>query len=610
MSDRSLIHLAAGLLLSGAVSIPARAQSPENVAVVINDASPASVRIGEYYVRKRAVPADNVIRIKTATDEELSRVAFEATIERPIAAAITRAGLQDRILYLVLTKGVPLRVTGTPGLQGTVASVDSELTLLYRRLTGAAPHPPMGTVDNPYYLGDGSVKEAQRFTHRAHDIFLVSRLDAFTVEDALGLIDRGIEPLDAGRIVLDQRARPADALGDRWLAQAAANLRDLGFATRVVLEDTPGSVRGARPVLGYYSWGSNDPSNRQRTFKMGFVPGALAATYASTDARTFREPPKGWVPGMPWGKGGSYQASVHTLVGDLIREGATGVAGHVAEPYFQSTVRPQILFPAYLTGFNLIEAFYLAIPHLSWQTVVIGDPLCAPFARPTLTRADIEDPVDPQTEMPGLFGGRRLEAAQRAAKDAAPAAVQFLLLAETRTARGDAAGTRQALEQSTALAPTLAGAQLQLALLYDQAKEYERAAERYRVLLEAYPDNAVVLNNLAYVLAERLNAPAEAKPLAERASALAPDDPNVIDTRAWIEHLLGNHGDAAKLIAKAAAAAPGNAELRLHAAFIYAAMKNGPAAAEELEAALKIDPDLARRDDVRELRTRIGGKGV
>jgi Tfp pilus assembly protein PilF len=301
---------------------------------------------------------------------------------------------------------------------------------------------------------------------------------------------------------------------------------------------------------------------------------------------------------------------VHTLVGDLIREGATGVAGHVAEPYLQSTVRPQILFPAYLAGFNLIEAFYLAIPHLSWQTVVIGDPLCAPFPRPALTRADLEDPVDPQTEMPGLFGKRRLEAAQRAGKDIATAAVQFLLLAETRNARGDPAGTRQALEQATALAPTLAGAQLQLALLYDQAKEYERAAERYRVLLEAYPDNAVVLNNLAYVLAERLNAPAEAKPLAERASALAPDDPNVIDTRAWIEHLLGNHGDAAKLIAKAAAAAPGNAELRLHAAFIYAAMKNGPAAAEELEAALKIDPDLARRDDVRELRTRIGGKGV
>jgi hypothetical protein len=42
-------------------------------------------------------------------------------------------------------------------------------------------------------------------------------------------------------------------------------------------------------------------------------------------------------------------------------------------------VRPQTLFPAYLSGFNLAESFYLSIPALSWQTVVIGDPLCRPF---------------------------------------------------------------------------------------------------------------------------------------------------------------------------------------------------------------------------------------
>jgi len=38
--------------------------------------------------------------------------------------------------------------------------------------------------------------------------------------------------------------------------------------------------------------------------------------------------------------------------------------------------RPDILFPAYLKGRNLAESYYLSIPGLSWQNVVLGDPLC------------------------------------------------------------------------------------------------------------------------------------------------------------------------------------------------------------------------------------------
>src|SRR5439155_1520651 len=43
------------------------------------------------------------------------------------------------------------------------------------------------------------------------------------------------------------------------------------------------------------------------------------------------------------------------------------------------TARPEILFPAYRAGFTLAESFYMALPHLSWQAVVVGDPLAAPF---------------------------------------------------------------------------------------------------------------------------------------------------------------------------------------------------------------------------------------
>ena len=399
-------------LLPLAAALPVHAQSAENVAVVINESSDASVRIGEHYIRKRSIPSVNVIRIKVPAQEEVSREVFTAAIERPIAVTLTRTGLHDRILYLVLTKGVPLRVAGSTGFEGMIASVDSELTLLYRKLTGVAP-PVRGRVDNPYYLGDRNLKEAQRFSHRAHDIFLVSRLDAFTVDEALAMIDRAQSPVTDGKIVLDQRATGGNATGDDWLDAAATRLRELGFGERVVLEDSKNPARGVTPVLGYYGSGSNDPANRVRKFEMGFVAGSLAATFVSTDARTFQPPPDAWVPTGDWNPKSRFAGTAQTLVGDLIREGATGVAGHVSEPYLQSTVRPQILFPAYLAGFNLIEAFYLAIPHLSWQAVVIGDPLCAPFSRKVLTRSDIEDTFDSSTGMPGLFSKRRMAVAQR-----------------------------------------------------------------------------------------------------------------------------------------------------------------------------------------------------
>jgi hypothetical protein len=38
--------------------------------------------------------------------------------------------------------------------------------------------------------------------------------------------------------------------------------------------------------------------------------------------------------------------------------------------------RPDILIPAYIDGRNLAESFYLSVPAISWQNVMIGDPLC------------------------------------------------------------------------------------------------------------------------------------------------------------------------------------------------------------------------------------------
>lgn len=591
------------MAMSALAVSPVRAQSAENVAVVINDNSAVSALIGEHYARVRALPGSNVVRIRTVAQETIDRAAFVRTIQEPIAAAIARQGLQDRILYLVLTKGIPLRITGTAGPSGTGSSVDSELTLLYRRMTGSVV-PSDGRVDNPYFLGAREVSEARRFTHREQDVYLVSRLDAFTPDEAIELIDRGRAPAHEGRVVLHQSGSFANTQGDGWLAAAARRLEAQGESARVLFDTPKNAPPGAAPVLGYYSWGSIDPQLRSRQTGIRFTPGALAATFVGSGARTFNSPPENWVPSNIPSRAAAFAGSSQSLVGDLIRQGTTGAAGYVADPYLQSAIRPDILFPAYFAGFNLVEAFYLAMPHLGWQAIVIGDPLCAPFERERLTPAEVEGGVDEATELPAFFSTRRLEVAG-VAFAAAPVVARLLVRAEARRIRGDTAGARKALEEASAAAPTLAAPPLQLALFDELAGDYEAATKRYRRVLELQPRNAVALNNLAYNLAVHGKAPQEAKPLAEKAVALTKNNPTIIDTLGWIEYLLGNHATASRLLADAVRRAPINADIRLHAAFALAATRDTAAAAIHLTEALRLDPDLAMRSDVAELRAQL-----
>jgi len=325
--------------------------------------------------------------------------------------------------------------------------------------------------------------------------------------------------------------------------------------------------------------------------------------FVSSDARTFTAPPSEWTPGA-WGDRSRYYAgSPQSLAGDLVRAGVTGVGAQVAEPYVDGTIRPDILFPAYVAGFNLAESFYLATPEISWQTVVVGDPLCAPFPREPLAPGEVEAGLDPATETPAFFAARRLAVLE--AQGAVPAAARALVRAEARLARHDAAGARRSLEEATAADPALRLAQVALAEQYRIAGEPERATERYRVVLAANPKDVAVLNNLAYVLAVDLKQPGEGIGYAERAFTLAPTSPEVLDTYGWTQFLLGRSQEAVQLLSKAARLAPGQSLIRLHAAMAFEAGDLLDAARRELDEAVRLDPAAGDREEARALRRRL-----
>ena len=576
------------------------AQSAANILLVSNRASPASDAVARHYVARRGIPQEHVCAIMTSVDETIARDAYESEIEVPIWRCIAAARGHDRILYIVLTKGVPIRISGTAGRNGTSASVDSELTLLYRRRTGQAV-PIGGFVPNPYFAGTAPIANLQPFTHQSQDIYLVTRLDGYTVQDAIGLIDRAGAAVADGRFVLDERSGLVDPGGDRWLRAAAERLRAQGLAERVVLDESRQVLVKQSRVLGYYSWGSNDSSIRLRHFEMAFLPGAIAGMFVSTDGRTFKEPPASWVPSDD-ARNGVFGGSHQSLMADLIREGVTGAAGHVDEPFLDATIRPDILFPAYVSGRNLAEAYYAAMPYLSWQTIIIGDPLCAPFPHKTLAGGDIEAGVDEGTELPALFSRRRLEHLPPALNKAAAAAY---VRAEGRKARKDEAGARQALEAAVAAEGRYTQARLELGLANEAEGQFDRAIEQFRAILAYSPNDVVALNNLAYDLAVHKDRPQEALPLAERASTIAKDNPTFLETLAWVQHLLKRDVDAAKTVHRIDLAGAQNSEMLWHAAAIDAAVNDMARAAAELELALKITPTLIDQDEIKALRRRI-----
>lgn len=563
-------HACASLVLVALAAPAAMAQTADQVLLVVNDASPDSVAVGEHYARRRGIPQERVLRLRMDRKEEVDRRVYESQIEAPISTWIAERRAHDAILFVVLSKDVPLRVAGTTGRQGTVASVDSELALLYRKMSGR-PIAPAGFIPNPYFLGPAPLTDAKPFTHEYFDIYLVTRLEGFTVPDVIALIDRGREPARTGKVVLDMKAAWTDT-GNTWLESSADRVNALQRGYEVVLDKTGDVLMNIQNVLAYYSWGSNDSAVRTRRFGLTFVPGAIAGMFVSTDGRTFKEPPADWTLGTWSNPKSFYAGSPQSLAGDLVREGVTGVAGHVAEPYLDATIRPDILFPAYLSGFTLAEAYFLAMPYLSWQTVVVGDPLCAVAGRTTAPAQTSAQPAfDPDSELPIYFSARRLESLRGQASNfgIAEPVLEKVLRAESRLARHDRDGAVAALLEATAEYPKLAGAQLMLGNEFEKRQEWDKAAERYALTLKADPNSVIALNNLAYVMAVRQKKPEDALVMAERAYSLARGNPTIADTVAWIHHLAGHKEQAVKFAMESTRGDQQNAEIQLHGAIIF-----------------------------------------
>jgi putative PEP-CTERM system TPR-repeat lipoprotein len=135
------------------------------------------------------------------------------------------------------------------------------------------------------------------------------------------------------------------------------------------------------------------------------------------------------------------------------------------------------------------------------------------------------------------------------------------------------------------------------------AKDKAGAVAYYRAALEVDPGNAVVLNNLAWLMNEQ--GKAEARELGERAYRLAPLNPSIVDTYGTILVAQGEKDRGLALLRMASNLAPNDPQLRINLARGLAKSGDKAGAKRELEAVLARDarPSPARAEAEAMLKT-------
>ena len=131
-----------------------------------------------------------------------------------------------------------------------------------------------------------------------------------------------------------------------------------------------------------------------------------------------------------------------------------------------------------------------------------------------------------------------------------------------------------------------------------QQDDFAQAEARYREVLKFSPDDVMANNNVAWAMARQNKTGAIA--FAEKANKLRPDQPEIIDTLAFVLAEESRYDDAIRLQRKAVEIQPQTATFRLNLAKIYIKAGKKDLAEAELDELEKLgdkfdgQPEVAR----------------
>jgi uncharacterized protein (TIGR03790 family) len=393
-----IVVLAIGCLPKGV-----RAMDANEIVVVINSRMAEADDIATYYMAKRNIPPNRLIRTSLTLDETMTRADYEEDLARVVKRKIDKLR-PARITTIVCIYGIPLKVAAPPMswadedrlqqlareeavLQGgeplpaedarrldTIradkkkllasdqgAAVDSELAMIL-----AGDYPRDGWIENPYYIGH----QGRELPYRQDQVLLVARLDGPNLALVYRMINDSLEVEKTGlngSACFDARwPRSEDqpnsgyAFYDLSLHRAATILAS---RMKVQIDTTealfaPGSCPDTALYAGWYSLGNYVDG-------LQWQKGAIGYHMASVECSSLR----------------NSQSSIWCV--QMLSRGAAATIGPVDEPYIQAFPPPELFFTVLTAGNHTLgESYLVSAPYLSWQMILVGDPLYHPFRPP------------------------------------------------------------------------------------------------------------------------------------------------------------------------------------------------------------------------------------
>jgi len=165
------------------------------------------------------------------------------------------------------------------------------------------------------------------------------------------------------------------------------------------------------------------------------------------------------------------------------------------------------------------------------------------------------------------------------------------------------ADAQRPLEQFLAQRPLDSDVRMTLAESYREAADPRESISEYEQVLSAEPQNAIALNNLAWVYFQAGDSRAEAT--ARKAQELLPENGSVQDTLGWILVNSGSVDEGIDVLRQAVSLEGGRGEISYHLAVALSKAGQVDEARRTLEEILATDEKFTSRDEAEKLLAKL-----
>ncbi len=340
------------------IALPPIGLQAQDLAVVINEADPASVETGEYYASQRGLSAERVVRVSFPPGQAvMSQDEFLRVQE------VLRDKLPATVQAYALAWTLPYRVD--------CMSVTAAFALGYDRAYCASGC--QLTRASPYY---DSPSNAPYTDHGLRPAMLLA---GKSVDEVKALIDRGLRsdnrwPAGTGYLLSTSDKH-------RNVRSVSYELTRRKLMGGYPIERVDADALENKPDVMFLFTGSQHVSGLRSN---RFLDGAIADHLTSL--------------------GGMLTDSPQTSALEWLSAGATGSYGNVVEPcnYRQKFPDIPVVMGRYLGGETLVEAYWKSVL-MPGQGVFIGDPLARPFGGIRYTRNSTQQQVQTHLLRPGVY---------------------------------------------------------------------------------------------------------------------------------------------------------------------------------------------------------------